>query len=156
MQDNLLLYSRAYWVTQSLIAWNVDHHQNGVCYLLSSKDASLNISNSQIQGEDLKIKLEEDKAGLPANVVEKFPHIRGYKAFNMPPGSDIKSLLKSQLAIVIYDSDEKCRDCTGLQLPGVLDELFSYNGPLGALFSEEAVSLYLWAPTAQVYFLPLK
>ncbi|KEH43309.1 alpha-1,6-glucosidase, pullulanase-type protein [Medicago truncatula] len=149
MQDNLLLYSRAYWLTQSLIAWNVDHHQNGICYLLSSKDASLNISNSQIQGEDLKIKLQEDKAGLPANVVEKFPHIRGYKAFNLPPGSDIKSLLKSQLAVVIYDSDEKCRDCTGLQLPGVLDELFSYNGPLGALFSEEAVSLYLWAPTAQ-------
>jgi len=53
MQDNLLLYSRAYWVTQSLIAWNVDHHQNGVCYLLSSKDASLNISNSQIQGSIL-------------------------------------------------------------------------------------------------------
>ena len=51
MQDNLLLYSRAYWVTQSLIAWNVDvDDQNGVCYLLSSKDASLNISNSQIQG----------------------------------------------------------------------------------------------------------
>ncbi|KAK2402526.1 putative UDP-N-acetylglucosamine--peptide N-acetylglucosaminyltransferase SPINDLY [Trifolium repens] len=46
-------------------------------------------------------------------------------------------------------ADEKCRNCTGLQLPGLLDELFSYNGPLGALFSEEAVSLYLWAPTAQ-------
>ncbi|GAU16970.1 hypothetical protein TSUD_37280, partial [Trifolium subterraneum] len=65
-------------------------------------------------------------------VVEKFPHIRGYRAFNVPPGSDVKSLLKSQLAVVIYDY-----------------ELFSYNGPLGALFSEEAVSLYLWAPTAQ-------
>ncbi|MCH88824.1 pullulanase 1 chloroplastic-like, partial [Trifolium medium] len=74
---------------------------------------------------------------------------RGYRAFNVPPGSDVKSLLKSLLAVIIYDSDEKCRNCTGLQLPGVLDELFSYNGPLGALFSEEAVSLYLWAPTAQ-------
>ncbi|CAJ2629361.1 unnamed protein product [Trifolium pratense] len=148
MQDNLLLYSRAYWVTESVIAWNVDV-QNGFCYLLSSKNASLSISNSQIQGEDLKIKLEEDKAGLPANVVEKFPHIRGYRAFIVPPDSDVKSLLKSQLAVAIYDSDEKCRNCTGLQLPGVLDDLFSYNGPLGALFSEEAVSLYLWAPTAQ-------
>jgi hypothetical protein len=49
MQDSLLLYSRAYWVTESVIAWNVDV-QNGFCYLLSSKDASLTISNSQIQG----------------------------------------------------------------------------------------------------------
>nr|KYP60685.1 hypothetical protein KK1_023096 [Cajanus cajan] len=143
------LYSRAYWVTDSLIAWNVDVGNELSCYLLASKNASLTIANCQIQGEDLKIKLQEDTAGLPANVVEKFPHIRGYKAFKLPPALDVKPLLKSQLAVVIYDSDEKCRNCSGLQLPGVLDELFSYSGPLGALFSEEAVSLYLWAPTAQ-------
>jgi hypothetical protein len=29
--------------------------------------------------------------------------------------------------------------------------LFAYDGPLGAHYSEDAVSLYLWAPTAQVY-----
>lgn len=40
---------------------------------------------------------------------------------------------------------------TGLQLPGVLDELFSYDGPLGAHFTPEGVSLHLWAPTAQVW-----
>lgn len=49
-----------------------------------------------------------------------------------------------------YVADGKWSTATGLQLPGVLDEIFSYNGPLGAVFSEEAVSLYLWAPTAQV------
>ncbi|KAK1370643.1 hypothetical protein POM88_036735 [Heracleum sosnowskyi] len=38
---------------------------------------------------------------------------------------------------------------TGLQLPGVIDELFSYTGPLGAVFSDEAITFYLWAPTAQ-------
>jgi hypothetical protein len=48
-------------------------------------------------------------------------------------------------------ADGKCSYATGLQLPGVLDELFAYDGPLGAHYSEDAVSLYLWAPTAQVY-----
>lgn len=47
-------------------------------------------------------------------------------------------------------ADGRCCNATGLQLPGVLDELFTYTGPLGAVFSEEAISLYLWAPTAQV------
>ncbi|QHN78603.1 hypothetical protein HN51_055823 [Arachis hypogaea] len=149
MQNDSLLYSRAYWVTESIIAWNIDIVENGFCSLLTSKDASFTISDNQIQGEDVKIKLQEDRSGLPAKVVEKFPHIRGYKAFKLPPDSDVKSLLKSQLAVAVYDSDEKCRNCTGLQLPGVLDELFSYNGPLGALYSDEAVSLSLWAPTAQ-------
>ncbi|XP_027364893.1 pullulanase 1, chloroplastic isoform X2 [Abrus precatorius] len=147
MHDSLL-YSKAYWVSESVIAWNIDV-TNGFCYLLASKNASLSTANCKIQGEDLKIQLQEDRDGLPANVVEKFPHIRGYRAFKLPPALDVKPLLKSQLAVVICDFDEKCRNCTDLQLPGVLDELFSYSGPLGALFSEEAVSLYLWAPTAQ-------
>ncbi|MED6109054.1 Pullulanase 1, chloroplastic [Stylosanthes scabra] len=149
MQNDSLLYSRAYWVTESIIAWNIEVVENNSCSLLASKIASLTISDNQIQGEDVKIKLQEDRAGLPAKVVEKFPHIRGYKAFKLPPDSDVKSLLKSQLAVAVYDSDEKCRNCSGLQLPGVLDELFSYNGQLGALYSDEAVSLALWAPTAQ-------
>lgn len=45
----------------------------------------------------------------------------------------------------------QCNNITCLQLPGVLDDLFSYEGPLGAVYSKEAVSLFLWAPTAQVY-----
>lgn len=49
-----------------------------------------------------------------------------------------------------FTADGKCTNATGLQLPGLLDELFSYNGPLGALFFEESVLLCLWAPTAQV------
>ncbi|RZB88112.1 Pullulanase 1, chloroplastic isoform B [Glycine soja] len=93
--QNGLLYSRAYWVAESLIAWDVDVGNGFSCYLLASKNASLTIANCQIQ------------------------------------------------------ADGECMNCTGLQLPGVLDDLFSYSGPLGALFSEEAVSLYLWAPTAQ-------
>ena len=48
----------------------------------------------------------------------------------------------------------QCNNITCLQLPGVLDDLFSYEGPLGAVYSKEAVSLYLWAPTAQVYQFP--
>lgn len=52
-----------------------------------------------------------------------------------------------------HTADGKCSSITGLQLPGILDELFSYNGPLGAVYSSEAISLFLWAPTAQVCLL---
>lgn len=111
--QNGLLYSRAYWVAESLIAWDVDVGNGFSCYLLASKNASLTIANCQIQGldfsqllllvqvcgvekfhcclftidykwqwtltqwivkwqltgEDLKIKLQEDRVGLPANVI---------------------------------------------------------------------------------------
>lgn len=55
----------------------------------------------------------------------------------------------------LYAADEECISITGLQLPGVLDELFSYDGPLGATFSSDSVSLHLWAPTAQVNAIPI-
>lgn len=59
--------------------------------------------------------------------------------------------LLNHILCLFLTADGKCINVTGLQLPGVLDDLFSYNGPLGALYLEDSVSLYLWAPTAQVY-----
>lgn len=50
MQDSLL-YSRAYWVSRSQIAWNVDA-ENGSCYLYASKTACLSVTNDGIQGLD--------------------------------------------------------------------------------------------------------
>jgi len=48
--QNSLLYSRAYWVTEFLIAWNVDVANGSSCHLIASKNASLTIANCQIQG----------------------------------------------------------------------------------------------------------
>ncbi|XP_030930218.1 pullulanase 1, chloroplastic isoform X2 [Quercus lobata] len=149
-QDSLL-FSRAYWVSKSIIAWNVDVG-DGSCFLFASKTAALSIVDDGVEGKDMQIKLEEDSCGLPENVIRKFPHIQDYRAYKVPSTLDAKTLLKCQLAVATFNSVGKCINVTGLQLPGVLDELFSYNGPLGALYSEESVSLHLWAPTAQAVF----
>ncbi|XP_059307582.1 pullulanase 1, chloroplastic isoform X1 [Lycium ferocissimum] len=146
-QDSLF-YSRAFWVTKSIIAWNVGAGE-GECYLYASRNAALCVADDEIQGHDVKIKLERTNYGLPQQVIEKFPHIRDYAAFEVPQILDFQSLVKCQLAVGMFNSDGKCANATGLQLPGILDELFSYTGPLGAVFATEAVSLYLWAPTAQ-------
>lgn len=52
MEDSLL-YSRAFWVSKSLIAWNEDIG-DGFCCLLASRDASLTIANNEIQGPNSK------------------------------------------------------------------------------------------------------
>ncbi|XP_050385000.1 pullulanase 1, chloroplastic isoform X1 [Argentina anserina] len=146
--EGSLLKSRAFWVSESIIAWNVDEGIDS-CYLFASKTAALSLTSDGVSGGDVKVELQEDRHGLPQNVKEKFPHIKDYKAFRVSTDLDVKSLLKSQLAVAAFSSDGRCSDATGLQLPGILDELFSYEGPLGAVYSKEAVSLYLWAPTSQ-------
>lgn len=99
--------SRAYWVSETTIAWNVDA-PDGFCYLYASKAAALSIDYQGIKGfssiinynlpfmlekpyfcqiewlflnldkitrftffvgEDVRIKLQEDSGGLPANVI---------------------------------------------------------------------------------------
>ncbi|KAK6136155.1 hypothetical protein DH2020_030089 [Rehmannia glutinosa] len=147
LQDNML-YSRAFWVSKATIAWDVDAGDGSYC-LYCSKNATLSVANGEIQGYDVKFKLEKSNEMLPDHVSEKFPHIKNYKPLQVPPALDVKSLLKYQLAVAVLSSGGECTNITGLQLPGVLDELFSYNGPLGSIFSSEAIYFYLWAPTAQ-------
>lgn len=50
MQDSLL-YSRAYWVSRSQVAWTVDA-EDGSCYLYASKTACLSVTSDGIQGLD--------------------------------------------------------------------------------------------------------
>ncbi|KAL9992387.1 putative limit dextrinase [Helianthus debilis subsp. tardiflorus] len=143
-----LRYSRAYWVSRSIIAWDLDA-VGGSCFLYSSKSAALSVAGNGIEGYDLNIELERCDQRLPENVRDKFPHIKDYKAFKVPATLDLKSILKDQLAVALFDASGQCISVTGLQLPGVIDDFFSYTGPLGAVFSNEAINLYLWAPTAQ-------
>ncbi|GJS41602.1 pullulanase 1, chloroplastic isoform X1 [Tanacetum coccineum] len=107
------------------------------------------MGRDQAKSYDSSIELERHDQNLPLNVRDKFPHIRDYKAFKVPETLDLNSILKDQLAVAFFDESGRCIGVTSLQLPGVIDDMFSYTGPLGAIFSDEVVSLYLWAPTAQ-------
>ncbi|KAI3472652.1 hypothetical protein Pfo_029171 [Paulownia fortunei] len=143
-----VLFLEHFGSSKETIVWDVDAGDGSYC-LYGSKDATLSVANGEILGYDVKIKLEERNERLADHVIERFPHIQDYKPFQVPPALDVKTVLKYQLAVAVLSSGGECTNITGLQLPGVLDELFSYNGPLGTIFSSEAVSLYLWAPTAQ-------
>ncbi|KAH9326336.1 hypothetical protein KI387_006514, partial [Taxus chinensis] len=103
LKGNLSL-SRAYWVSESLLAWNLDVEH--VQFLLfGSQNAKLDITDGVIKGEDWVIALEEECEILPRKVTEKFPHIAHYKAIKLPAGVDVKGLVKSQLAIACIDEN---------------------------------------------------
>lgn len=44
---------------------------------------------------------------------------------------------------------DRDHSCAGIQLPGLLDDLCFYSGPLGAEVTTKSTSIRLWAPTAQ-------
>ncbi|XP_060675378.1 uncharacterized protein LOC132799336 isoform X2 [Ziziphus jujuba] len=79
-QDSFL-YSRAYCVSEYIIAWNVDVG-NDCCCLFASKAAALSFTDDGIQGQDMKVKLEDQICSASDHAMEtKFRG--GYLTFTM-------------------------------------------------------------------------
>lgn len=150
---------RAIWVSASVIAVPPDFAlsaaaRESVKYsLVSSESAELRVTGEGVEGGDGEPQtLELVPTGLSKGAREKFPHIAAadYRALELPPSAPVRDLLRRQLAVAAVDEDGAPVDATGVQLQGALDELYAYDGPLGAEFgSDNLVTLRVWAPTAQ-------
>jgi pullulanase-type alpha-1,6-glucosidase len=141
--------AQAYWVTADTIAWNpgaVSADWNVTLHY--DADGGLALESSGVTG-GTTIPLTWDPAGLSAAVQQKFPQIAGYRAFHVPAGrlAEVPEALKSQIAVDAKDAGGSLVDATGLQIQGVLDDLYTYNGPLGATFAGKVPTLRVWAPT---------
>ncbi|HKE92997.1 MAG TPA: pullulanase-type alpha-1,6-glucosidase, partial [Povalibacter sp.] len=83
----------------------------------------------------------------------KFPHLANLPAFKLPADAVAAAAesLKGQVAVGAARSGQGV-DATSLQIPGVLDDLYSAKaGPvaLGPTFSHGQTTLRVWAPTAR-------
>jgi pullulanase len=150
--------AQGYWVTADTIAWNpgaVSPAWN--VSLHYAPDGGLGLEANGVTG-GTTIPLTWDPAGLSAAVRDKFPQIAGFLAFHVPAGrlAEVPTALQGQLAVDAKDGGGNLVDATALQIQGVLDDRYTYNGPLGATFAASHVpTLRVWAPTAHAVKLHL-
>ncbi|MFN2167238.1 MAG: pullulanase-type alpha-1,6-glucosidase, partial [Anaerolineae bacterium] len=113
-------------------------------------DGGLEATDSGITGGQC-IPLTLDPAGLPPDVQEKFPHIAGLPALKLSPDDLdlVPEILKGQFAVSALDTNGMSVDATGLQIPGVLDDLYTYDGELGISWDGTVPTIRVWAPTAK-------
>jgi pullulanase len=144
--------AQAYWVSEDTIAWKPGSVQEDWEITLHyAADGGLLLNTEGVQG-GTAIPLAWDPAGLSADVLEKFPHLAGYLAFKVPADKlgQVPEALKSQLAIEAKTGDGTLADATGLQIQGVLDDLYTYEGALGVTFAADRTPTFrVWAPTAR-------
>jgi pullulanase len=148
---------RAFWVAADTIAWNVDtgpRYRYEFHYSRGGNPFALGPTG--IGGSDV-IVLDHDENGLSPEIVAKFPHLRNHAALKFRPedAGNIRIALKGQIAVTAVDGDGNLVDATGLQIPGVLDELYAYDGPLGITWENGVPTLRVWAPTARMVRLHL-
>ncbi|HLL55582.1 MAG TPA: pullulanase-type alpha-1,6-glucosidase, partial [Myxococcaceae bacterium] len=149
-----LSLAKAHWLNRDTIAWNVAVPAavtQLTARLHSDPALGLELSPNGVTG-GTSLTLTQDAAGLSPAQKARFPHLASAKVFKLAGDVSTEALttmLQGQLAIDLVDQNGEIIDATSLQLPGVLDALFTYTGELGPTWSGIQPTLRLWAPTAR-------
>ena len=143
-----LTRARAHWLDRDTFVWPGMAAAAEV-RLHASADASLELGRDGITGGESFV-LRNDPAGISSELRAAFPHLAGATAFTLEGAdtSKVPVLLKGQIVMSAKLPDGS-RDATGLQIPGVLDDGFATDTPLGVVWQRGIPTLRLWAPTAQ-------
>ena len=153
-----LTKQRAVWISSDTLLWDIAGDSGWTYTLYHSPDATLELSAQGINnGSEIPLMYVSDRPGI--EIVRKYVHLRDYSVFKVDEmdRARLAEILRGQVAVVARDRDGDAVDVTGVQIPGVLDELYPYAGPLGVTFDADAErpTLRLWAPTAQAVTLML-
>jgi pullulanase-type alpha-1,6-glucosidase len=139
----------AYWVTPDTILWPLGTGAKAKYTLLYSPTGEIKASaEGLVGGEEIVL---EFVARKPApELLAKYPRLRQSVQLRLPASAveRVPELLRGQTAIKIQLPDGTHLDATGLQIAGVLDTLYPYDGVLGVSWQGTAPALQVWAPTA--------
>ncbi len=147
---------RAFWVSADTIAWAAAEDPANTYRLYYAPEGGLVATDSGIT-DGSYLALTVDPGGLPEDVQEKFPHLAALPALKIAEGdlALVPDILKGQIAVSALTPEGVSVDATGLQIPGVLDDLFTYDSELGVSWEEGGpapggrLTIRVWAPTAK-------
>jgi pullulanase len=158
--------AKAHWLTPDTIAWPGASPANGY-RLYTAPDGGMTSGQSGVSG-GASIPLSVDPAGLSPALREKYPFIASATALNLRAQDllAVPGILKGQVVVASFDGSGNLVDATSLQIPGVLDDLCTYSGKLGAVLERQprsdeggdgdadrvgagGLQFRLWAPTAR-------
>ena len=163
--DSLLNVSQAYWLDRQRVAIQSQFAESGDTYALtSSLTGALSVTPTGITG-GTTIPLTAGGT-LTADEMMRYPQLSGYTVLTVSPSVPLATLetaLQGQLAFSAVNGSGALVYATGLQIGGVLDDLYYYPGRLGVVFhypndptwsdfpEDEncGVKLKVWAPTSQ-------
>jgi pullulanase len=127
--------------------------------LAGSAGGDVRREGDEIVGEFTTLPLTPRPGGLFQAQSRRFPHLRAYRAFSVRELGDaaLGYLLRGQLLAVGRDGEGRATAVTGVQLAGVLDDLYgeAADAELGITMTDDRPQLSVWAPTARTVSLEL-
>jgi len=148
--------AQAYWLTKDTIAWHIGFVPRAIYKLHYSPYGLLKIGEDGIEGgKEIALIFTDDH--LSSELAAKYPHLKTAAMLKVLPQyqQKIPEILKGQHAVSVTSPLENFLAVAALQIPGVLDDLYAYDGPLGVTFEHGNPTLRVWAPTAKSVWLRL-
>lgn len=142
--------SKAVWIDRNTLAWNGSDAAAST-QLLYARDGSTAVRDGALTGDAKWLRLS--KGELTDAQKATFPHLKEYDAFTVDPRDRdrVREALRGQVVATQHAANGAVLAATGVQLAGVLDDLYSgaTEAGLGPTFSRGRPTLSVWAPTAQ-------
>ena len=140
----------AHWLRTDVIAWKAP--AGAASFRLHvSPDGGLAIQDGEIAGQSYPLSLSP--GGLDPQLRATYPHLASYDALAVPEAvqQDARTLLEGQLVVAAYDAGGDLVGTTGVQVPGVLDQLYAdaTSATLGPTWRRTGPRVSVWAPTAK-------
>jgi pullulanase len=146
---------QAYWLDRQRLAIQSQYlNSDWTYYLNASPSGGLSLGTSSVTGGT---SLQLVPGGtLTSDELARYPQLAGYAVLQIPSGTALSTLqqdLKGEVVLSAVDSTSTLKYATGIQIAGVLDDLYYYSGALGVVINPSGdpapLQLKLWAPTAQ-------
>jgi pullulanase len=163
--NSLLNVEQAYWLDRQRVAIQPQFAKSGDTFAItSSLVGGLSVTPTGITG-GASIPLTVG-GSFTADELLRYPQLGGYTILQLATTVQlpaVQSALKGQLAFSAVGQNGALQYATGIQIAGVLDDLYYYSGKLGVVFRHSDrrgwndwqdensgdVKLKVWAPTAQ-------
>ncbi|MFI0503851.1 pullulanase-type alpha-1,6-glucosidase [Streptomyces albogriseolus] len=150
--------SKAQWIDADTVVWNVKATDATSQQLVYAPKGDITVEDGALSHEGHWLRL------VPATLSDaqktKYPHLKDGTAWSVDPRDRdrVRQALRGQLIATQRAANGALLAATGVQTPGVLDDLYgaARKARLGPVFDRRGrPTLSVWAPTAKSVFLDL-
>ncbi|MDG4782602.1 pullulanase-type alpha-1,6-glucosidase [Micromonospora sp. WMMD961] len=157
--DTDITRQKAHWIDRSTVAWQTPPTDGKTYALVVAPEGGVGVADGELTGAYTTLPLRAQRNGLTEAQRERFPHLWSYRSFALDRGdlAAVPAALRGQVLVTERDASGALLAATGVQLPGVLDDVYSRatDATLGPTFAGRTPSLAVWAPTARTVTLQL-
>ncbi|GAA0392991.1 pullulanase-type alpha-1,6-glucosidase [Micromonospora gifhornensis] len=144
---------KAHWIDRSTVAWRTGPTDGKAYALVTAPAGGLRVVDGELVGAYTSLPLTAQRNGLTEAQRAAFPHLWDHRTFSLDRKdlSKVPAALRGQVLVTERAADGTLLGATGVQIPGVLDDVYApaTAARLGATFTGGVPTLAVWAPTAR-------